>query len=140
MTVPGKNCTRKNFWFRDYRFKIRFETFWTDSNQKISSTNIFWLCNVFTNLDLLAEIQHSPSKKITREISKMQENSMSDHFDTISNRFLVPKLVYSKKIRSIASISVSDSFSSRGADHQECWRALSRIILKPFPIDFSSQN
>ena len=70
----------------------------------------------------------------------MQEKTKSDHFETISNRFLDPKLVYSEKIKSIVSIRVSDSFSSKGTDHQKCWRTLSRIILKPFPIDFSSQN
>ena len=63
---------------------------------------------------------------------------MSDHFETISNRFLDPKLVYSEKIKSIVSISISDSFSSKGTDYQECRRRLSRIVLKPFPIDFST--
>ena len=44
---------------------------------------------------------------------------MSDYFETISKRLLDPKLFYSEKIRSIASISVSDSFSSTGTDHEE---------------------
>ena len=70
----------------------------------------------------------------------MQENTKSDHFQTFSNRILDPNLVYSKKIRSIASISVLDSFSSRGTDYQECRKKLSQIILKPFPINSSSQN
>ena len=43
---------------------------------------------------------------------------MSDHFETISNRFLDPKLFYSEKIRLIASVSVSDSFLSRGTDQE----------------------
>ena len=50
----------------------------------------------------------------------MQENTQSDSFETISNRFLDLKLVCSEKIRSIVSISVSDSFSSRRTDYQEC--------------------
>ena len=48
----------------------------------------------------------------------MQENIKSEHFETISYRFLDPKLVYSEKIGSIESFSVSDSFSSSGTDQE----------------------
>ena len=57
----------------------------------------------------------------------MQENTNSDHFETISNRFLVPKLVYSEKIRLIASFSVSGSFSSRGTDQE--WTKRDELVL-----------
>ena len=40
----GKNFVQgKNFRFRDFRFKIRFETFWIDSDPKKFSTKILWL-------------------------------------------------------------------------------------------------
>ena len=73
-------------------------------------------------------------------LSKMQDNTKSDQFETLSNQFLDPKLVYSEKIRSIVSIAVLESLPSRGTDHQEWKKTLSQIILKPFSIDFSSQN
>ena len=75
-----------------------------------------------------------------KPIIKNVVETNSNHFENISNWFLVPKLVYSEKIRSIASISVSDSFLSRGTDHQECKRIISRIVLTQFQIDFSTQN
>ena len=46
----------------------------------------------------------------------MQRKTKSDHFDTISNRFLDPKLVCSEKIRLKVTFLVSDSFSSREPD------------------------
>ena len=57
----------------------------------------------------------------------MVENTTSGHFETISNRFLVPKLVYSEKIRLIASFSVSDPFSSRGTDQE--WMKRVKLVL-----------
>ena len=62
---PSKNILHgKNFRFRDFRFKIRFETFWIDSDQKKFSTKIFWLCLFFTILAMLAEKRQSPGKEI----------------------------------------------------------------------------
>ena len=43
-----KFCYGKIFRCRDYRFEIRFKTFWIDSDQKKFSTKIFWLCHFFT--------------------------------------------------------------------------------------------
>ena len=48
---------------KDFRFRIRFETFWIGSDQK-NSTKIFWLSHFFT---ILAEKQQSPRKKICKE-------------------------------------------------------------------------
>ena len=58
----------------------------------------------------------------------MQEKTKSDFIETISNRFLVPKLVCSEKIRLVASSSVSDSFSSRGTD-QEWMKRVELVLL-----------
>ena len=68
----------------------------------------------------------------------MQENTKSDHFETISNRFLDPKLVYSEKIRLIASFSVSDSFSSRGTDQE--WMKMVELVLLWMSIYVLDQN
>ena len=73
-------------------------------------------------------------------IIKKAGKDKQNHFEIISNLFLDPTLICSENIRLIALILVSDSFSSRGTHNQEYWRTISRIILKPFPIDFSSQN
>ena len=58
----------------------------------------------------------------------MQEKTKSDFIETISNRFLAPKLVCSEKIRLVASFSVSDSFSSRGTD-QEWMKRVELVLL-----------
>ena len=68
----------------------------------------------------------------------MHENTRSDHFETISNRFLVPKLVCSEKIRLIASFSVSDSFSSRGTDQE--WMKMVELVLLWMSIYVLDQN
>ena len=68
----------------------------------------------------------------------MQEKTKSDHFETISNRFLVPKLVYSEKIRLIASFSVSDSFSSRGTDQE--WTKRVELVLNCVSTYARDQN
>ena len=68
----------------------------------------------------------------------MQENTKPDNFETISNRFLVPKLVYSEKIRLIASFSVSDSFSSRGTDQE--WMKMIELVLLGMTIYVIDQN
>ena len=70
--------------------------------------------------------------------SRMQENTKSDHFETISNRFLVPKLVCSEKIRLIASFSVSDSFSSRGTDQE--WTKRVELVLNCVSTYERNQN
>ena len=70
--------------------------------------------------------------------SRMQENTKSNHFKTISNRFLVPKLVGSEKIRSIGSISVSDSFSSRGTDQE--WTKRVELVLNCVSTCARDQN
>ena len=65
ITKPqGQNfLTGKNFWFLDFRFKIRFKTFWIDSDQKKFSTKICWLCHFFTILVILGKKWLSPRKK-----------------------------------------------------------------------------
>ena len=61
-------------------------------------------------------------------------------FKPLQIGFFEPSLVCSVKIRKVASFSVSYSFWSRGTDDQE-WRIiLIHSIVKPFPIDFSTQN
>ena len=57
----------------------------------------------------------------------MQRKTKSDHFDTISNRFLDPKLVCSEKIRLKVSFLVSDSFSSREPD--QGWINVVELVL-----------
>ena len=68
----------------------------------------------------------------------MLESTKSDHFETISNRFLVPKLVHSEKIRLIASFSVSDSFSSRGTDQE--WTKRVELVLNCVSTYTGDQN
>ena len=49
---PRKIFNGKNFRFRDFRLKIRFKTFWIDSDQKIFFDKIFGLFHFFTILGL----------------------------------------------------------------------------------------
>ena len=58
----------------------------------------------------------------------MDEKIELENCETISIRFLDPKLVYKVKIRLIASFSVSDSFSSRGTD-QEWMKRVELVLL-----------
>ena len=62
-----ENYTSKNFRFRDFRFKARFEIFWIDSDQKQFLDQFFWLCYFFAILGLLAEKNRVPGKNFTRE-------------------------------------------------------------------------
>ena len=86
----------------------------------------------------------------------------SDHSETISNRFLMSKLIYKIIFDRFGTFSISDSFSGRdsffgtrvkfAADAQVHFyiyidvlagctlRCTGLIILKPFPIDLSCQN
>ena len=62
-----KFYTGKNFRFWDFCFKIRFNAFWIDSDQKIFRP-LFGLCHFFIILVILAEKKNKvPRKNFTRE-------------------------------------------------------------------------
>ena len=68
----------------------------------------------------------------------MDEKIELENCETISIRFLDPKLVYKGKIRPIASFSVSDSFSSRGTDQE--WMKMVELVLLWMSIYVLDQN
>ena len=68
----------------------------------------------------------------------MDEKTELENRETISIRFLDPKLVYKGKIISIASFSVSDSFSSRGTDQE--WMKMVELVLLWMSIYVLDQN
>ena len=68
----------------------------------------------------------------------MDEKTELENCETISIRFLDPKLVYKGKIISIASFSVSDSFSSRGTDQE--WMKKVELVLLWMSIYILDQN
>ena len=83
--IHGKNFYRKKiyarffFRFRDFRFKIRFEAFWIETNPKK-----FWLkffdCHFFT---ILAEKRLSQSKKkYTGKKFRLQDVRFKIRFET----------------------------------------------------------
>ena len=57
-----ENYTSKNFRFRDFRFKARFEIFWIDSDQKNFSTNFFGFV-IFRYIGPFGRKKQSPRKK-----------------------------------------------------------------------------
>ena len=68
----------------------------------------------------------------------MDEKIVLENCKIISIRFLDPKLVYKGKIISIASFSVSDSFSSRGTDQE--WMKMIELVLLGMTIYVIDQN
>ena len=62
----------------------------------------------------------------------MDEKNELENCETISIRFLDPKLVYKGEIRPITSFSVPDSFSSRGTDQE--WMKMVELVL---PLDIN---
>ena len=68
----------------------------------------------------------------------MDEKIVLENCKIISIRFLDPKLVYKGKIISIASFSVSDSFSSRGTDQE--WMKMIELVLLGMTIYVIDRN
>ena len=104
-----KNHTGKNFRFQDFQFKIRFKTFWIDSDQKKISTKIFWICHFFTILAILAEKNRVPRKKFYRgkifdfEIFRLKY--VSNHSESIpTKRFLFDKFFWLSHFFTILAI------------------------------------
>ena len=72
--------------------------------------------------------------------SRMDDKTKSDPSETISNRFLIPNLIYRGKSDRFAKFPKFGLFFINGTYHQEWRKNSSRIILKSFSIDFSRQN